>query len=142
MQPSNSARGRDWIPGGATSRVTAVESEASWVKKKKKSVLVIEIISTACTVKRFLKTVLHNMQGQSIYCYLSNIIIFPPTCMFSLFYLFGFCSLLLWPRRGQCCEYGVGSLAAALLLFTSLHATARPESGGHLFNRPILSPML
>lgn len=36
MQPSNSARGRDWIPGGATSRVTAVESEASWVKKKKK----------------------------------------------------------------------------------------------------------
>lgn len=63
-------------------------------------------------------------QGQTIYCYLSNIIIYPPTCGFSLLYLFGFYSLFLC--RGQRCEYWVGSL---FFLFTSFHAVARERSG-------------
>ena len=86
-------------------------------------------------------------QDHTIYCYLSTIIICPPTCVFSLLYLFGFCSLFLWPGRGQCCECWVGSFTGVFFLFTSFHAVARErerERGvrGHLFNWPILSPML
>lgn len=60
---------------------------------------------------------------------LSNIIIYPPTCVFSLLYLFGFCGLLLRPWRDQCCEYRVGSFTGAFFMFTSFHAVAREGSG-------------
>lgn len=68
-------------------------------------------------------------QGHISYYYLSNIIIYPPTCVFSLLYSFGLCRLFLWPRCGQCCEYRVGSFTEACFMFTSFHAFAREGSG-------------
>lgn len=54
---------------------------------------------------------------------------YPPTCVFSLLYLFGFCSLFLWPWHGRCCECWVGSFIGPFFLFTSFHAIEREGSG-------------
>lgn len=80
---------------------------------------------------------LHNRTRSPIYCYLSNIIIYPPTCVFSLLYLFGF-------------GPGVASVASVLggvahrgfLFVYILPRCSERGVRGHLFNWLILSPVL
>lgn len=69
-----------------------------------------------------------------------NTIIPPPTCVFSLLYLFWFHTIS--PRlSGPCCACRARSSAEAFLVFISLH-TVEARVRGHLFYWLILPPVL
>lgn len=76
-------------------------------------------------IKKFcLRKCSRTVQGHTIYCYLSSIITYPPTCVFSLLHLFGF-----GPGVASIASTGWGSSQRLSLLFTSFHSGAREGSG-------------
>lgn len=75
-------------------------------------------------------------EDHTICFYLSEILLQPPTCMFSLFCPLAFTVFHCVP----CCEYRVGSFTEALCVHPSM--LLHREVGGHLFNWLRLPPML